>query len=124
MMGKFFKFSVVVVFFSCTSIVEPTFVVSLDEVYLNNAVMGKNNIIQFMVYNQGNATLKIEGIESGCKCTTPKVEHLQIEPGDSTKVEVIYRPSLSGPDMQTVTLWSNSKGSPHLITIKAMVQDL
>lgn len=97
---------------------------SEKEIKINDAVFGKNNPINFMIYNNSNDQLKIDEISSGCSCSSPSLEKRIIKPTDSAQVKVIYRPNLIGPDMQVITIKSNFNPEGDLIIIKAVVKDL
>ena len=45
---------------------------------------------EFSFYNKGNAILFITNVSSSCGCTIPKIYKDKLQPGDSSKLKVVF----------------------------------
>lgn len=76
----------------------------------------------FIVTNSGNAPLVITRVVSSCGCTTPEFTKEPIAPGKSGEIKVIYNPvGRVYPFVKTVSVYSNGKRGPLVLTIKGEV---
>ncbi|PWG80641.1 hypothetical protein DDR33_11500 [Pararcticibacter amylolyticus] len=83
--------------------------------------MAKKTEVRFMLYNTGHRILTVNDIVSDCQCTKPECEIRDILPGDSSTVKVNILPTLAGPIMQKITVYSNACNSPEILIIRAVV---
>lgn len=76
----------------------------------------------FIVKNTGSAPLVITRVVSSCGCTTPEFTKEPIAPGKTGEIKVIYNPSgRVYPFNKTVSIYSNGKQGPLVLTIKGEV---
>lgn len=76
----------------------------------------------FVVTNEGNAPLVITRVISSCGCTTPTFTKEPIAPGKSGEIKVVYNPTgRVYPFTKTVSVYSNGKKGPLVLTIKGEV---
>lgn len=65
---------------------------------------GKPAEFDLLMKNISNDSLKIENVQVGCGCTTPKYEHGPYAPGETFKVTVGYNASAMGPFTKVITI--------------------
>jgi len=76
----------------------------------------------FIFRNEGTKTLTITGVDSGCGCTEVKMDNKTIEPGQESRIEVIYNSAGEvGRQLKTITLFSNAEPTQKQLFIKANV---
>lgn len=76
----------------------------------------------FTVKNTGDAPLVITRVISSCGCTTPEFTKEPIAPGKTGDIKVIYNPvGRVYPFVKTVSVYSNGKQGPLVLTIKGEV---
>ena len=76
----------------------------------------------FEIKNTGNAPLVLTRVMSSCGCTVPSYSKEPIAPGKSSKITVTYDPAgRVYPFVKTVSIYSNGKEGPEVITIKGEV---
>lgn len=76
----------------------------------------------FEIKNTGNAPLVLTRVMSSCGCTVPTYTKEPIAPGKSSKITVTYDPEgRVYPFVKTVSIYSNGKEGPEVITIKGEV---
>ena len=76
----------------------------------------------FRIDNKGTAPLVITRVMSSCGCTTPKFSKDPIAPGKSGQITVVYNPTgRVYPFVKTVSVYSNGKEGPLVLTIKGEV---
>ncbi len=77
---------------------------------------------EFEIKNTGDAPLVITRVISSCGCTTPTYSKEPIAPGKSGSITVTYDPAgRVYPFVKTVSIYSNGKEGPAVITIKGEV---
>lgn len=76
----------------------------------------------FVVKNEGKSPLVITRVISSCGCTTPTFTKEPIAPGKSGEIKVVYNPTgRVYPFVKTVSVYSNGKKGPLVLTIKGEV---
>lgn len=76
----------------------------------------------FEIKNTGNAPLVLTRVMSSCGCTVPSYDKEPIAPGKTSKITVTYDPAgRVYPFVKTVSVYSNGKEGPEVITIKGEV---
>lgn len=76
----------------------------------------------FVVTNTGKSPLVITRVVSSCGCTTPSFTKEPIAPGKSGEINVVYNPTgRVYPFTKTVSVYSNGKKGPLVLTIKGEV---
>lgn len=77
----------------------------------------------FSIYNDGDSTLVIHTIFSGCRCTRTSCDKKILEPGDSTIVKVRFnskgRPL--GGFRKTVVIRSNAVNNPVRVLVDGVI---
>lgn len=84
---------------------------------------GGNGTYNFIFKNTGTDPLIISNAQGSCGCTVPKWPHDPIMPGASDTVKTTYDTKRIGGFTKTVTITSNAKTSPVVLTIKGMVEE-
>lgn len=73
----------------------------------------------FEIVNKGTAPLVITRVLSSCGCTTPSYSKEPIAPGKKGEITVIYNPAgRVYPFVKTISVYSNGKEGPLVLTIK------
>ena len=75
----------------------------------------------FEFTNIGKEPLIISDVKPSCQCTAPEWPKEPIAPGKSAKITVGYNAKAAGPFSKTVTITSNARTNPKVITIKGEV---
>ena len=76
----------------------------------------------FEIKNTGTAPLVLTRVMSSCGCTVPSYSKEPIAPGKSSKITVTYDPvGRVYPFVKTVSIYSNGKEGPVVLTIKGEV---
>jgi len=78
---------------------------------------GGNGICDFSFTNTGKEPLIIVSVKSSCGCTIPEYPQKPILPGQTDVIKVKYDTQRQGPINRTVTIESNSKNSPVVLSI-------
>ena len=82
---------------------------------------GVNGICDFSFTNTGKEPLIIVSVKSSCGCTIPEYPQKPILPGQTDVIKVKYDTQRQGPINRTVTIESNSKNSPVVLSITGNV---
>lgn len=76
----------------------------------------------FEIKNTGDAPLVITRVLSSCGCTTPSYSKEPIAPGKTGHIVVTYNPvGRVYPFVKTISVYSNGKEGPLVLTIKGEV---
>jgi hypothetical protein len=77
---------------------------------------------EFLIRNDGDATLNINDVKPACGCTTASFDKA-IAPGKTGKIKVVVDlSSFNGPISKGITVYTNDASSPEIgLTIKAKV---
>lgn len=76
----------------------------------------------FVFRNEGNKTLTITEVDSGCGCTEVIIPNKIIGPGQEGRIEVIYNSAGEvGNQLKTITITSNAEQPKKQLFIKAKV---
>ncbi len=110
------------------------------QIGINNGVVSK----EFEVKNIGTGVLKLYNTQTSCSCTTAQLLSnksnsplfkmhsksayvMDVEPGDSARVKVVFDPAFHGPNAvgpieRTITVTTNDPTNPQLtFNLKALV---
>ncbi len=77
-----------------------------------------NGTFLFMFTNTGKEPLVIKDAKGSCGCTVPQWPQHPIGPGKKDTIKVTYDTHRVGMFVKTVTITSNAKESPDILTIK------
>jgi len=83
---------------------------------------GANGTYEFKFTNTGNEPLIISTARGSCGCTVPTYPKEPIMKGQSSVIKVSYDTKRVGPFTKTVTIESNGKTNPKMLTIKGVVE--
>ncbi len=74
----------------------------------------------FRFANTGTSPLVIEQVKAGCGCTTPALEKKVFAPGESSEIEVAFKPRGGGRQTKRITVFTNDPVQPTVsLSIKA-----
>ena len=77
-----------------------------------------NGTYKFLFTNTGKEPLVIKEAHGSCGCTVPKWPHDPVAPGMVDTIKVTYDTHRVGAFQKTVTITSNAKESPVILSIK------
>ncbi len=80
-----------------------------------------NGTYLFMFTNTGKEPLVIKEAHGSCGCTVPRWPHAPVNPGQKDTIKVTYDTHRVGMFTKTVTITSNGKDSPLVLSIKGKV---
>jgi hypothetical protein len=82
---------------------------------------GSDGTCEFRFTNQGKTPLILQNVTASCGCTVPSWTREPVEPGKQGVISVKYNTNLVGTFAKSVTVISNAKNSPVVLTIKGIV---
>ena len=77
--------------------------------------------IEFVFTNNGSEPLVIKNAKGSCGCTVPTWPRDPIAPGVTEKIKVKYATNRVGKFTKTITLTTNARKRPVILTIKGEV---
>ena len=83
---------------------------------------GADGTCEFRFTNTGNEPLVITSARGSCGCTVPTYPKEPILKGQSAVIKVTYDTKRVGPFTKTVTIESNAKTNPKMLSIKGVVE--
>ena len=83
---------------------------------------GAYGTYEFKFTNTGNEPLIISTARGSCGCTVPTYPKEPIMKGQTSVIKVSYDTKRVGPFTKTVTIESNAKTNPKMLTIKGVVE--
>ena len=83
---------------------------------------GADGTYEFKFKNTGNEPLIISTARGSCGCTVPTYPKEPIMKGQTSAIKVSYDTKRVGPFTKTVTIESNGKTNPKMLTIKGVVE--
>jgi len=86
-------------------------------------VKGSDGTCEFKFVNTGKTPLILQNVSASCGCTVPEWTKEPVQPGKSGKIKVSYNTAIISGFTKTVTVVSNAKNSPVILTIKGVVTD-
>lgn len=78
----------------------------------------------FEFTNTGKQPLVLTNVVASCGCTVVEWAKEPIKPGEKGSITVKYNTAIVGPFHKTIRVFSNSKVSPVLLTIKGEIKPL
>lgn len=99
---------------------EITFV-SLEHNY-GQLEFNANSTYQFEFTNTSKVVLVLNDVKASCGCTTPEWSREPIKPGEKGKITVKYNTMIPGPFHKSITVYSNAKVNPIVLTIQGEVK--
>jgi hypothetical protein len=103
--------------------VTPTAVVAEPTIDAGTVAVGEPIEAEFVIENQGEAPLRILGVQPACGCTVAEFDET-IEPGGSGTVRaVVDTTGEAGPNVKAITVRTNDPETPRLqLSIKSNVK--
>ena len=83
---------------------------------------GANGNCEFKFTNTGNEPLIITSARGSCGCTVPTYPKEPILKGQTAVIKVSYDTKRVGPFTKSVTIESNAKTNPKMLSIKGVVE--
>ena len=90
----------------------PTLDVDKKSFMLGQLEKGKPVSSEIKVKNTGKSELKISSVGSYCQCVTYRIGKSHLAPGDSTTMELTYKPQTAGNAGEWVSVYSNDLRNP------------
>ena len=121
-------FSIVFLLFGCISSPNDNEVkraiidFSSKELVIDSVNANERKFISFKIYNRGSKQLNIKEMVADCHCSELRLEKQDVNPGDSSRVDVIYKPILLGPAMQKIIIKSNGSDEDEVVVFRAIVK--
>lgn len=78
---------------------------------------------EFVFKNTGKEPLVLSNVQSSCGCTVPTWPKEPVLSGKSAMIKVVYDTKRMGIISKTITVTSNAKTSPVVLTIKGVVKE-
>jgi hypothetical protein len=86
-----------------------------------NIQQGSDGTCEFRFTNLGKTPLVLHNVTASCGCTVPSWTREPVEPGKQGVISVKYNTNLVGTFAKSITVISNAKNSPVVLTIKGIV---
>jgi len=82
---------------------------------------GTDCAVEFVFRNTGKADLIITNVKTSCGCTTPTYTQEPVKKKETGVITVRYDSNRVGTFNKTITITSNAKNSPVVISIKGQI---
>ncbi len=94
-----------------------TITFNTNEIDLGKISRTEKARIKFTIWNTGKNIVRISHIDLSCECLNIENEITEINPGDSTCLNIIFHPDDIGKFQREILLYGNFDSSPKLLTI-------
>lgn len=94
-----------------------TITFNTNEIDLGKISRTEKAKIKFTIWNTGKNIVRISHIDLSCECLNIENEITEINPGDSTCLNIIFHPDDIGKFQREILLYGNFDSSPKLLTI-------
>ena len=102
---------------------QPDFLFEAESHDFGTVPEGTQATFEFKFTNTGKEPLIISNVQASCGCTTPKWSNEPIAPGKTGTITASYNSSgRPGPFTKSITVTSNAKSSPKVLTITGVVE--
>lgn len=102
---------------------QPEFLFEAESHDFGTVPEGTQATYEFKFTNTGKEPLIISNVQASCGCTTPKWSNEPIAPGKTGTITASYNSSgRPGPFTKSITVTSNAKSSPKVLTITGVVE--
>lgn len=102
---------------------QPDFLFEAESHDFGTIPEGTQATYEFKFTNTGKEPLIISNVQASCGCTTPKWSNEPIAPGKTGTITASYNSSgRPGPFTKSITVTSNAKSSPKVLTINGVVE--
>ena len=83
---------------------------------------GSDGDCEFKFTNKGTQALILQNVLASCGCTAPEWPKEPILPGQTGVIKVTYNTDIPGAFAKTISVYSNAKNSPVVLSIKGTVE--
>lgn len=95
------------------SLLPPKLLVSEEEWDFGKVKSGEKPTHMFIMKNEGEEDLIIEGVKESCSCIKTSISTARIKPGESAELKVIYDTTdYQGKDEKHIHIYSNDSREP------------
>jgi len=93
-------------------------IISFDStsIHIPDMIEGDVVDLKFKFWNDGNAPLSIKEVDVTCGCTTPSIPFLDINPGDTSSIDIQYK-SVGKSGLQEPEIIVKTNGKPKFTTL-------
>jgi len=102
-----------------TKLPEMTFKVTEHD--FGTLMKGADCSFEFVYVNTGKSDLLVTNVKTSCGCTTPTYTQAPVKKKEEGTIKVSYDSNRIGTFNKTVTITSNAKNSPVIISIKGQI---
>lgn len=99
-----------------------------DSIIFENTIHDYGTIVQasdgsceFKFTNKGKAPIVLNDVKASCGCTVPEWTRTPVNPGEKGIIKVTYNTNNVGAFNKSITVNSNAKNSPVVLSIKGIV---
>jgi hypothetical protein len=120
-----FAFMLVVNAFSQQAVADTTLTIQFDALVhdYGTIVKGSDGSCEFVFKNMGQTPLILNNVAASCGCTVPQWTREPVQPGKSGSIKVSYNTQIVSTFAKSITVISNAKNSPVILTIKGTVTE-
>jgi hypothetical protein len=111
--------------FSQQTQVDTTLVIQFDSMVhdYGTIVKGSDGSCEFVFKNSGKTPLILNNVQASCGCTVPEWTREPVQPGKSGVIKVKYNTQIVSAFNKSITVTSNAKNSPVILSIKGTVTE-
>lgn len=84
-------------------------------------VQASDGSCEFKFTNKGKAPIVLNDVKASCGCTVPEWTRTPVNPGEKGSIKVTYNTNNVGAFNKSITVNSNAKNSPVVLSIKGIV---
>jgi hypothetical protein len=86
-------------------------------------VKGADGSCEFVFKNLGKSPLILNNVQASCGCTVPDWTREPVQPGKTGVIKVKYNTMIVSAFNKSITVMSNAKNSPVILSIKGVVTE-
>lgn len=86
-------------------------------------VKGADGSCEFVFKNAGKSPLILNNVTASCGCTVPEWTREPVQPGKTGVIKVKYNTMIVSGFNKAITVMSNAKNSPVILSIKGVVTE-
>jgi len=111
--------------FAQQQVTDTTLVIQFEKLVhdYGTIVKGSDGTCEFVFKNTGKTPLILNNVAASCGCTVPEWTREPVQPGKSGSIIVKYNTAIIAGFTKSITVVSNAKNSPVILTIKGVVTD-
>ena len=104
---------------------DTTLVIQFDSMVhdYGTIVKGSDGSCEFVFKNAGKTPLILNNVQASCGCTVPEWTREPVQPGKSGVIKVKYNTQIVSTFNKSITVTSNAKNSPVILSIKGVVTE-